>query len=376
MFAVVAAVLRCPRRPRLPRFAARPRCGLDGCLSSGGEADCRPSQSTRGVIEMAFTADGKYAYATSFYDSRVQALKRNATTGKLDAINAPLSVDAPHGVAISPDGKNVYAADGTGVVTFTRDRPPARSPRGVTDGGLRHPRMRGALDGHRHQPRRQVRLRGDPPGQRDRRLRARRTTGALTRVAGQQGCVSERGRLVPDDPATANACVAAPAMLGIIDITVGPGGNQLYTVSDQRGLDRGVHPRRHHRPAHARRGRRAVRGARRQVVLAETTTTRWSTRTVFDCKTANPHSEYLNGISFSPNGASAYVAGRPGMAAYTRNAATGALTAVAGKDGCTHLLRDARATSATTRRTRSTRAACGCARTASARTRRSARARA
>ena len=80
--------------------------------------------------------------------------------------------------------------------------------------------------------------------------------------------MSERGRLVADDPATANACVAAPAMLGIIDITVGPGGNQLYTVSDQRDsiavLTRDAATGKLTPAA----GDGAVRRARRQVVLA------------------------------------------------------------------------------------------------------------
>ena len=87
--AVLAAVLLLPVTASAGIGSLRDLGGLDGCLSSGGAADCRPSDSTRGVMEMAFTADGNYVYATSFYDGRIQALKRNATTGKLDPINAP-----------------------------------------------------------------------------------------------------------------------------------------------------------------------------------------------------------------------------------------------------------------------------------------------
>src|SRR6478752_7070972 len=91
LLAVVAALLGLPASAFAGIGSLRDLGGPDGCLSSGGELDCRPSQSTRGVMEIAFTADGLYAYSTSFFDGPVQALKRNATTGKLDAINAPLS---------------------------------------------------------------------------------------------------------------------------------------------------------------------------------------------------------------------------------------------------------------------------------------------
>ena len=94
-------------------------------------------------MEIAFTADGNYAYSTSFYDGRIQALKRNAIDGHTRPHQRPAVDDAPHGVAVSPDGNHVYAADGTGVVTFTRDLSTgAITNAGLTDGGFRHPRMR------------------------------------------------------------------------------------------------------------------------------------------------------------------------------------------------------------------------------------------
>ena len=335
-FALLAAliVVALPARAAAAPGSLRDLGGLDGCLSSGLEPDCRPSQSTRGIIEMAFTADGQYAYATSYYDGRVQALKRNASTGKLDAVNAPLSVDKPHGVAVSPDGKQVYATGGAGLVTFNRDQATgAITQVAYTDSGLKHPRLDLYAMGIDISPDgkflyavlRQVNAIV---------IFARDTqTGVLTRIPGAQGCVSERGRLVADDPATAGACVAAPAIFGIIDLTVGPGGTHVYTVSDQRDsiavLTRNpttglLAPAAGDAQCVAPGGRWVWPDDRNPLVNEK----------VFDCKAANPHSEYLNGISFSPDGAQAYVAGRPGVAAYTRDAASGALTAIAGKDGC------------------------------------------
>jgi 6-phosphogluconolactonase (cycloisomerase 2 family) len=335
LFAVIVALVGLPASAQADLGSLRDLGGLNGCLSSRGATDCRPAQATHGVMEIAFTADGLYAYSTAFYDRKVQALKRNPTTGKLDPINAAPSVDNPHGVAVSPDGKNVYAADGGGVVAFSRDQATgAITNAGYTDGGLKHPRLTTTSMG----------IDISPDGKFVyaviRQIHAiaifsrEAQTGVLTRVPGQQGCVSERGRLIPDEPSTANTCVAAPAMLGIIDITIGPGGNQLYTVSDQKD-------------SIAVLTRNATTGLLAPAVgdakcVAPGGKWYWPddnnpllTETSFDCKTANPHSEYLNGISFAPDGGSAYVAGRPGMAAYSRNAATGALTMVAGKDGCT-----------------------------------------
>src|SRR4051812_31742111 len=196
LFAVVAALVGSPAPARADLGSLRDLGGLDGCLSSRGAVDCRPAQATHGVMEIAFTADGLYAYSTAFYDHRVQALKRNPTTGKLDPINAAVSVDNPHGVAVSPDGKNVYAADGLGVVTFNRDQATgAITTLGETDGLLKHPRLGTHAMGIDISPDgkfvyaviRQV----NAIVSFSRDLQ----TGALTRVPGQQGCVSERGRL-------------------------------------------------------------------------------------------------------------------------------------------------------------------------------------
>ena len=123
-------------------------------------------------------------------------------------------------------------------------------------------------------------------------------------------------------------------MLGIIDVTVGPDGTHLYTVSDQKDSIAVL-------TRNATTGVLTPAAGDAQCVAPGG---KWAwprddnppaQRDGFDCKTANPHSEYLNGISFSPDKAHAYVVGRPGMAAYTRNPATGALTMIAGKDGCT-----------------------------------------
>ena len=101
---------------------------------------------------------------------------------------------------------------------------------------------------------------------------------------------------------------------------VGPGGTQLYTVSDQKDSIAVL-------TRNATTGE-LTPGAGDAQCVAPGGNGAWPNddnpllnEKIFDCKTANPHSEYLNGISFSPDGAHAYVAGRPGMAAYTRNAA-------------------------------------------------------
>ena len=187
----------------------------------------------------------------------------------------------------------------------TATRPPARSPSvGLHRRRPQAPAPRRLRDGHRHQPRRQVRLRRDPPGQRDRHLRPRhadRRAHARPRPAGLRERARPPRRRRPGHGGRVRR--RAGDASAIIDLTVGPGGTHVYTVSDQHDSIAVLTRNATTGPAHARGGRRAVRGARRAAGYWPDDRNPLVNEKVFDCKTANPHSEYLNGISFSPDGA-------------------------------------------------------------------------
>ncbi len=232
-------------------------------------------------MEMAFTADGHYAYATSFYDGRVQALKRNATHGQARRRSTRRSRSTSRTASPSrPTARTSTPPTGAGR-RHVQPRPGnGRDHQGrPTPTAASSTRARPLRDGDRHQPRRQVRLRGASARSTRSSIFARDTqTGVLTRVPGPAG-LRERAR--PPGrrrPATAGACVAAPAMLRDHRPHGRPGRHaRLHRVRPGR-LDRRPHARRDHGPAHAGGRRRAVRRARRQAGTGRTTTTRSSTR--------------------------------------------------------------------------------------------------
>jgi DNA-binding beta-propeller fold protein YncE len=99
-----------------------PYPGTEGCISEE-DAECESGIAVQGSEGIAITPDGKNVYATSFLKDAVVELERNESTGKLTqegANNAcittvPLAscttvkgIGGARGVAVSPDGENVY----------------------------------------------------------------------------------------------------------------------------------------------------------------------------------------------------------------------------------------------------------------------------
>jgi DNA-binding beta-propeller fold protein YncE len=104
--------------------------GSAGCVSQDGSGPCADGHALINPASVAVSADGKSVYVASVNSSAVARLNRNTTTG---AITQPAStagcvsetgsgqcadghgLNNPMGVAVSPDGKSVYA------VTFFSD---------------------------------------------------------------------------------------------------------------------------------------------------------------------------------------------------------------------------------------------------------------
>lgn len=219
-----------------------------GCVSETGSGGCADGKALLAPQSVAISPDGESVYVASFTSSAIAIFDRDPTTGALTQKagtagciwNAPASVCAEgkglgstNGVAVSPDGENVYAAafSGDAVAIFDRD----------AEGGLTQPAAPAgciwlapagdcqngkALDGAR-------RVTVSPDGKNiyvaaqaskavavfDRDL----TTGALVQKQGFAGCVSFNG--------SGGNC-ANGVGLGIpVSVTVSPDGKNLYAAS-------------------------------------------------------------------------------------------------------------------------------------------------
>jgi sugar lactone lactonase YvrE len=162
--------------------------GTAGCVSETGAGNCADGHALDGVYSVAVSPDGKSVYAASVYGSAVVHFNRNTTTG---AITQPAgtagcvsetgtgpcadghALDGPFGVVVSPDGKSVYVA---------------------------------SLDSH-------------AVARFDRSL----TTGAIMQPAGTTGCVSQTG---------AGTCADGHALNAPNSVTVSPDGMSVYATSD------------------------------------------------------------------------------------------------------------------------------------------------
>ena len=223
--------------------------GSAGCVSEDGSGPCADGHAlTGGADSVVVSPDGKSVYVASYNNSAVLRFKRNKTTG---AITQPagtagcVSEDGSgpcadgHGlsgvawVAVSPDGKSVYAAStiSNAIVRFKRNRKtgaitePAGSAGCVSeDGSGPCADGHGLLDAVWAAP--------TPDGknvyvaslQSNAVVRFQRntTTGAITEPAGTAGCVSEDG---------SGPCVDGHGLSGPFSVAVSLNGKSVYAAS-------------------------------------------------------------------------------------------------------------------------------------------------
>ena len=224
--------------------------GKAGCVSEHGSGPCADGHgiSTSGADSVAVSPNGKSVYVASFTANTVIRFKRNRTTG---AITEPAGTagcvsengSGPcadgHGlsgvawVAVSPDGKSVYAAstNSNAIVRFKRNRTtgaitePAGKAGCVSDDG-----SGGCANGHALL---------DPvwvaPSLDGKslyvaslqsnavvRFKRNRTTGAITEPAGKAGCVSEDG---------SGPCADGHGLSGPFSVAITGDGRSAYAAS-------------------------------------------------------------------------------------------------------------------------------------------------
>jgi DNA-binding beta-propeller fold protein YncE len=114
------------------------RQGPAGCIAAKGARGCAKARGLNGPNSVAVSADGKNVYATSVLSDAVTTFRRKPSTGALSqprgasgcianravpGCAAGRALDGPDVVTVSPDGENVYvgAFFGNAVATFARD---------------------------------------------------------------------------------------------------------------------------------------------------------------------------------------------------------------------------------------------------------------
>lgn len=123
------------RNARTGRLTQRP--GAAGCVAAKGASGCGTARALNGPNSVAVSADGKNVYATAVVSDTVAIFRRNRSTGALTqargasgcvanraipGCTAGRALDGPDVVTVSPDGDNVYvgAFFGNAVAVFSR----------------------------------------------------------------------------------------------------------------------------------------------------------------------------------------------------------------------------------------------------------------
>ncbi len=111
--------------------------GAAGCIAAGGSRGCATGHALNGPNSVAVSPDGRNVYATSLISDAVAVFRRNRSTGALSqrrgtsgcvagraipACAAGRALNGPDVVTVSPDGHNVYvgAFAGNAVAVFSR----------------------------------------------------------------------------------------------------------------------------------------------------------------------------------------------------------------------------------------------------------------
>lgn len=112
--------------------------GKSGCASLGGASGCRSAVGIDGPNSVVVTKDGKNVYVTSRNSNSISSFSRNKSDGALTQLGSPTgcisgsgasgcgsgsALDGPDVVVASNDGRNVYVGSffGNAVASFTRD---------------------------------------------------------------------------------------------------------------------------------------------------------------------------------------------------------------------------------------------------------------
>ena len=183
------------------------KAGLAGCFTMDGrslpgdattDGQCTVARPFNNAVDIAVSPDGKSLYATTQADHGLVVFDRDLATGALTQ---------KAGVA------GCFTIDGRSV-----SGDPATAGQCTTTPGLGHPSRVLVLNNH-------VYVSHSPGVSASRRVVISLfdrdpATGALTKRAGQQGCIAQDGEV--------GGCNVAKAMNGIVGLKLDDGGERMY----------------------------------------------------------------------------------------------------------------------------------------------------
>jgi 6-phosphogluconolactonase (cycloisomerase 2 family) len=311
--------------------------GAPGCTSETGNGACADGKGLDGAAEVALSADDKSVYVPSYASAAVSAFARNTTTGELTQLSGTTGCVSESGsggdcadgvgllfavgVAVSPDGKNVYAGapDSDAVTAFTRDTTTGAISQ-LTGGCINETgsggicadgkALSGAFSGAVSPDGKNVYVASLISGVAV--LARNTTTGELTQLAGTAGCVSEDG--------SGGQCADGKGIQFAQSVAVSADGKNVYVASPGGSIS-------------------DVAVVARNTTTGELTQLAGTAGCVSEDGSGGQCADgkALHGalsVAVSADGTSVYVASASAVAAFARNTTTGELTQLAGTGGC------------------------------------------